>query len=69
MNLSLHGLAGTRPCGAPVNVQMANAREQAQRVLVSDDNIVYSTARDVDDQAVEAEQWEGKLRQSKAQGE
>ena len=45
-----------------MGVQMANAREQAQRVLVSDDKVVYTTARDVDDQAVEAEQWEKKMR-------
>ncbi|CAI5498210.1 unnamed protein product [Closterium sp. Naga37s-1] len=46
---------------AQLRRKLANAREQARSTVVSEDKVIYTTAKDVADQDLEAREWERKL--------
>ncbi|CAI5952954.1 unnamed protein product [Closterium sp. NIES-64] len=46
---------------AQLRRKLANAREQARSMVVSEDKVIYTTAKDVAEQDLEAREWERKL--------
>lgn len=44
-------------------VQLLSARDMAQRTVIGQDRIVYSTDRDLFDQDYEAQEWERKFQE------
>ncbi|GJP81082.1 hypothetical protein CLOP_g11260 [Closterium sp. NIES-67] len=46
---------------AQLRRKLANAREQARSTVVSEDKVIYTTAKDMAEQDLEAREWERKL--------
>jgi hypothetical protein len=44
-------------------LQLINAREKAEKVVISKDKVIYSTEKDLAEQDIEAADWMGRLRQ------